>query len=204
MRAYLASLSDYNADHLLGVWIDLEGKDETEIQDEINALLRTSRYPNVTYTCAECNGRASYLVASCVSDERATCPHCDGKGEYASAEEWAIHDYDDFPDMGENPSLGEVVEMAERISDHGEAWLAYVEHVGSHYATEDDFNDKQAGEADTELEWVENYVEETGLLSAMPANLRNYFDHEAYLRDMKCGGEIGFVCYEGTVYAFWA
>jgi antirestriction protein len=42
-----------------------------------------------------------------------------------------------------------------------------------------------------------------GALSEMPENLRNYFDHEGYLRDLKMGGEIGFVLFEGAVYAFW-
>lgn len=194
MRAYFASLSDYNAGHLLGVWIDLEGKDESDMQDEINAMLRMSQHPNVRVSCPDCEHER----------DSQRCKPCNGYGTVPSAEEWSIHDYDDFPNMGENPSLSDLAEMAERIGDHGEAWLAYVEHVGTHYATEDDFNDKQAGSADSELEWVENFVDEMGVVSEMPENLRNYFNYEAYLRDMKYGGEVGFVSYEGTVYAFWA
>ncbi len=35
-----------------------------------------------------------------------------------------------------------------------------------------------------------------------PENLRSYFDAEAYLRDMKHGGEVTFEKLDGTVYSF--
>jgi antirestriction protein len=43
-RIYIASLSDYNAGILYGRWIDLEGKDEDDLQDEVNAILKESPY----------------------------------------------------------------------------------------------------------------------------------------------------------------
>ena len=46
LNIYVASLSDYNAGRLVGVWIDCEGKDEEDIQLEIKAMLATSREPN--------------------------------------------------------------------------------------------------------------------------------------------------------------
>lgn len=42
-RIYVASLSDYNAGRLHGVWIDLEGKDADEVWEEINNMLLTSK-----------------------------------------------------------------------------------------------------------------------------------------------------------------
>lgn len=44
-RIYVASLSDYNAGRLHGVWIDLEGKDSEDVWEEINAMLRASSEP---------------------------------------------------------------------------------------------------------------------------------------------------------------
>ena len=41
-RIYVASLSDYNAGRLHGVWIDCTGKDEAEIFTEINRMLSLS------------------------------------------------------------------------------------------------------------------------------------------------------------------
>lgn len=43
-RIYVASLSDYNAGNLHGVWIDVAGKDAEEIQEEVNAMLAESMY----------------------------------------------------------------------------------------------------------------------------------------------------------------
>jgi hypothetical protein len=37
----------------------------------------------------------------------------------------------------------------------------------------------------------------------MPENQRSYFNPVAYPRDLKMGGEIGFVLFDGAVYAFW-
>ena len=47
-------------------------------------------------------------------------------------EEWAIHDYDDFPTyFGEHPDLDKLVEFAELAEKHGEAWISYASHVSS-------------------------------------------------------------------------
>jgi antirestriction protein len=40
-RVYFASLSAYNNGILHGAWVDLEFKDEDQIQEEINAMLKT-------------------------------------------------------------------------------------------------------------------------------------------------------------------
>jgi len=194
MRVYFASLSDYNNGRLHGVWVDLEGLDETEIQDEINAMLRTSRYPNVVHKCSECNGGGT----SC-----GVCGVCGGKGEYHGAEEWAIHEYENMQDMGENPSLSDLVEYARLKDEHGDAWDAYVECVGKQYATEDDFQEKYAGEADSERDWVEQWIDDSGMLEGVSDSLTRYFDYDAYLRDMRMGGELSFERINGTVYAFW-
>jgi antirestriction protein len=55
-----------------------------------------------------------------------------------------------------------------------------------------------------EKDWIENHLEETGVLSEVPEKLQSYFDAEAYLRDMKHGGDVSFVCVAGSHYAFWA
>ncbi|MCI5091148.1 antirestriction protein ArdA [Phaeodactylibacter sp.] len=43
-QIYVASLSDYNAGILHGKWINVEGLNTDEIQEEINEILRTSPY----------------------------------------------------------------------------------------------------------------------------------------------------------------
>jgi len=198
-RIYVTSLSDYNAGLLLGEWIDLDGKDADDVSEEIATMLRRSKHPNVTVECPECLGDGVTTVPC----SNAACDSCKGTGEVPSAEEWSIHDYDDCPNMGENPSLDALLEQVRLIDEHGDAWTAYVECVGADYATESGFEEASAGSADSEQDWVDNFLDEMGTLDAIPENLRSYFDTERYLRDMKYGGDVSFEEVNGTVYAFW-
>ena len=68
----------------------------------------------------------------------------------------------------------------------------------------EDFQDKYAGEADSKREWAGNFIDDLGILKDVPENLRSYFDEEQYVRDMELNGDIDFVEFDGTVYAFWA
>ena len=204
-RIYVASLSDYNAGHLLGEWIDLDGKDTDDVQGEIAAMLRNSKHPNVTVDCPQCGG-AGWVFEE-PEDRPAVaqleCLTCKGACKLPSAEEWSIHDYDDCPDMGENPSLEELLEQVRLLDEHGDAWEAYVEWIGSTNATESHFEDCKAGEAISEEAWLDDYMESAGTLDEMPGHLRNYFDDAAYLRDMKLNGDVSFEHVNGTTYAFW-
>lgn len=203
LRIYVASLSDYNSGVMLGRWIDLDGKDVEDVREEIAAMLRDSRFPNVTVECPMCEGRKTRPVASCVSPDRAPCPECSGAGVVPSAEEWAVHDYDGIPSsFGEYPDLDELIAYAGMLDEHGDAWRAYVELMGGD-ATPEGFEDALAGEASSELAWIEQFLDEVGTLEEMPVGLRHYFNYEAYLRDLTLGGDVAFVEVGGTVYAFW-
>ena len=67
-----------------------------------------------------------------------------------------------------------------------EAKIAYVNWMGSWSG--DHFDDAYYGdfygESDPKLAFTENYVDEAGLLSEVPENLRYYFDYEAFARDL--------------------
>jgi antirestriction protein len=193
-RIYVASLSDYNAGLMHGVWIELDGKDADDVQGEVNAMLRTSKYPNVRVPCPDCEHER----------DSQRCKPCKGTGTVPSAEEWAIHDHE-VPgmDVGEWTPFADIVAHVEMVEEHGDAWIAYVDCVGTKYATAEGFEDAQAGSADTELEWCEQFLDDAGTLDAIPENLRSYFDTERYLRDMKLGGDVTFEEVDGTVYAFW-
>jgi antirestriction protein len=45
MRIYVASLADYNAGRLHGVWIDCDGKSGDDIQTEVSTMLAASKEP---------------------------------------------------------------------------------------------------------------------------------------------------------------
>lgn len=93
-RIYVASLSDYNAGRLHGVWIVLS--------DGIDACWRT------------------------IEAMLASSPE-------PGAEEWAIHDYEDFGPvrLHEFENLEMVTKLAQGIARHGEAYACWADHLGS-------------------------------------------------------------------------
>lgn len=219
MRMYAACLASYNNGCLHGEWLDLEDySDKEELLEAIaEKVLRTSPYPNVAVECPECAGSGSIrVVRSGATDiqvrrlglpqlvETRPCPCCGASGKVSSAEEWAAHDWDGegLSGFGEYPDLDKVLDHVRLVSEHGEAWLAYVEHVGEHYATEEGFEDARMGECESPEDWAEEFLTETGALESIPENLRSYFDFKAYARDAQMGGDVSFVLFNGTTYVF--
>jgi antirestriction protein len=190
MKIYVASLSDYNNGVLHGCWIDCEGKSGDDIQAEVSAMLRGSRYPNVTVPCPDCDGTGRNGSNTTDGTEGDDCATCSASGLVPSAEEWAIHAQEGFGSLvGESTPLDRVAGLAELIEEHGEAFIAYAENIGDD-ATGDGFQEAYQGEFDSLADWAEEFMESTGGLEAIPENLRYYFDYEAYGRDAQLGGDI--------------
>ena len=103
-------------------------------------------------------------------------------GEYC--EEWAIHDYDDMPNLGEYVSLQEVSDLAKAIAECGEAYEAYIDHVGSEFANLENFRELYCGEWESEKDFVmEHFPEE----NEIPAHLKMYIDYESIATDWFIG-----------------
>jgi antirestriction protein len=51
----------------------------------------------------------------------------------------------------------------------------------------DAFENAYMGRYDSEQDYAEQYIDDTGLLSDMPGHLLCYFDYEAFARDLFCG-----------------
>ena len=179
-RIYVACLASYNNGDLHGVWIDLEGKDKDAIYAEINAMLRESKYPNVEIGCPSCGGEHPVC-------ERLDCGKCQGKGVVPSAEEWAIHDYEGFTHLDENPDLETVIREVQMQEKHGEAWKAYVNWIGEEYATEDGFEEAYCGECTSPADYAEQYYAEMGVLKDVPESLKYHIDWESVAREMSMG-----------------
>jgi antirestriction protein len=102
------------------------------------------------------------------------------------AEEWAIHDYDDMPNLGEWPDLDTVAQVARGIAEHGDAYRAWSAYDPQYHNDPDQFEDEYQGEYDTEEDFAEETVsemyteEELGPLGA-------YIDYEKYARDLFVG-----------------
>lgn len=101
-----------------------------------------------------------------------------------ACEEWAIHTYEGFKGItiGEYESIDRVVELAQKLKEHGEAFAAYLDH----YNVEDinDFEDRYHGSYDNEQAFIEEHyselidkVEQSGLDPM-------YIDFEVWTRDL--------------------
>ena len=84
--------------------------------------------------------------------------------------------------------LGSYVELRDAINqldfDRG-AVAAFIGWYGSWDA--DAFESAYMGQYDSEQDYAEQYIDDTGMLSKMPESLQCYFDYEAFARDLFIG-----------------
>ena len=105
------------------------------------------------------------------------------------AEEWAIHDYEGFGDfhLHEYESLDVVARLGAGIAEHGEAFAAYANLVGTEPGMLEDFEDRYLGTWDSLEEYAENLLDDLGVDTEAigPDWLQPYlrFDLEAFVRD---------------------
>jgi len=104
----------------------------------------------------------------------------------ANAEEWAIHDYDEFPNLGEYPGLDNIIKVQEAIDEHGiyvvraflDNWLVEdLDHIDdAYYGEYDNFSEFASQLANDTIEGLnENHTDST---------LARYFDWQAWERDL--------------------
>lgn len=149
-RIYVASLADYNAGNLHGLWIDLDpGMTHDDVQDQIDMMLHT-------------NGQSI-------------------------AEEWAIHDYENFDGIkiDEYETIDRIVALAEAINEHGPAFAAFSAYTGS--SDVDEFTEAYEGEYEHEEDFAYMIVDSLGLFDDCNETVQNYFDYEAFARDLFMG-----------------
>lgn len=103
-----------------------------------------------------------------------------------NAEEWAIHDYDNFIDLGEYPSIKEISSYAYAIEGHG---YEVVKGFKEMYPSEDIelLDDKQYHTGYSNFQdYADNYADEVVLAEYdSDSNIVNYFDYEKFSRDLK-------------------
>ncbi|CDN47584.1 antirestriction protein ArdA [Neorhizobium galegae] len=191
MRLYVACLASYNNGVLHGRWIDASS-DVDEMQEEIAAMLRESRFPNVSVKCPHCEGtgKVTFHNSETGAIREDTCFECAGAGKVASAEEWAIHDSEGLPRcFGEYPGLEKIaafVELAEEF-DHldAEDVATIVDHFGGLEYAETEMRDHFAGVYDSFRSYADEIADEA-LAGLDPESIAvRYFDYESYARDLK-------------------
>jgi len=118
--------------------------------------------------------------------------------------EFMFQDFEGFPRSlySESSVDDRLWAWLELDEDDRELLQVYQDEVNSD-ADIDEARDNFAGKYDSERDWAESFLEDTGGLEQIPENLRNYFDFEAYARDARLGGDVSFVRHDGDLWVFW-
>ena len=113
-------------------------------------------------------------------------------------EEYAIHDYNNIPtSLGEWPDLDTVAEIAHAISEHGyELIEGFVDYFGANQLGE--FEDLYNGTFSDEEDFARDLVDSCYNLEKTMGNLANYFDYEAFARDLFMGDYVSIDVPEGV------
>lgn len=102
------------------------------------------------------------------------------------AEEWAIHDYENFAGISINEYTGfdRVSYLGTCISEHGEPFSLYANYVGLEYATKEDFLEAYVGEYSSQEEYAEELFDDC---YQIPDFIQSYIDWIRVARDLFCG-----------------
>jgi antirestriction protein len=116
------------------------------------------------------------------------------------AEEWAVHDYSDFPNLGEYPQVSELVKVAKLIEEHGAAFSAALDYAGGNveHATEMAENCFR-GCFDRLRDFAESQLEEHEAYDKL-GDLACYIDLDHYAHSLEC--EYNCLEHGGSIYVF--
>ncbi|MBS4534085.1 antirestriction protein ArdA [Clostridium sp. D2Q-14] len=107
--------------------------------------------------------------------------------------EFAIHDYELPFEIGEYMSISELNRLWEIVSELPEELQAELSALQSHFGSIEELSEHQDdiiihSDCDDMSDVARYYIEETGALGEVPANLKNYIDYESYGRDLEIEG----------------
>jgi antirestriction protein len=157
-RVYVACLAAYNNGCLHGQWIDAN-QPVDDIWSEVQEMLAAS--PE-NATCQWCGA----VMVSTDGPVRWDKPCTHGEHFPASAEEWAIHDYEGFGalQLSEWESFERVSAIAAGVENHGDAFTAWLSYDSSRDPSDlDAFDDAYRGEWDSLRDYAEDFADSTGL-----------------------------------------
>lgn len=126
------------------------------------------------------------------------------------AEEWAIHDCDDFAGLrlAEDNNLATISRLAAGLAEHGSAFGAFASWYGLESADSDSFEQHYRGQWDSAEAYADDLLRDLGaeeIVEAIPAWVRPYLqlDLAGFARDLSLNGDL-YVSQvaEGGVYVF--
>jgi antirestriction protein len=166
-KIWVGSLSDYNAGTLLGKWIDADQEVE-EIQEEINAMLATSKeavaeewgiFDTDNFEGIKIDQYESLFKVAAIGELLTEFP------------------YGVVGAVLSNGSANCALDQMDNKDDFVGAFKAYMDaaYLGS-FASWEDFGADE--------------LENTGELANLPEHLEYYFDYAAYARDRRLNGDV--------------
>lgn len=113
------------------------------------------------------------------------------------AEEWAIHDYEQFGGwkVDEYDSIESISRIAKAIRQHGRAFASWLSIFDRPPEDFDSFHEAYLGHYDSIEDYVEQMADDLGYtkeLDKLPEHLRHYvrIDFASIARDMELSGEV--------------
>jgi len=92
-------------------------------------------------------------------------------------DEWAIHDYDGVPNLGEHPDIPYLIKVMQAIEEHGEPFLEWFNLDPYNKSHHDDlseaFQEAYYGEWDSPKAFAEDHAEDMGYLPSDDAKNPN-------------------------------
>jgi antirestriction protein len=125
------------------------------------------------------------------------------------AEEWAIHDYENFDGLrlSEFADIATVAEAARLIVEHGPVFGHLMSNFGGLSGLEEAqqfMQDGYHGAFDRIEEYVEEFLDDCygDALAQLPDFIRYHIDYEGIARDLEYGGDIFTIECAGRVHVF--
>jgi antirestriction protein len=179
---WIGCLASYNNGRLVGEWCDVS-TDSDENAAEIARVLKDSPVAG-----AEEAFIADYEGPKALVRLLGEYPGAEALAQAATIEEAIAERY---PDSADADAVLDVMLDGLRISE-----LADLE-------VEDWLSDRVAGEGDTLADWVASFLDDIGFFRDKPKEMEQYFDFEAYGRDLLLGGDVSTANVNGRVLVFW-
>ncbi len=125
------------------------------------------------------------------------------------AEEWAIHDYEGFGDLGlsQYEDIDSVAEAASLITEHGPVFASLLGYLGGTSSLDEArryMEDGYRGEFDSLTDYAQELVEDcySDALEALPDFIRYHIDFEGIANDMELSGDVFTFQIHGRVHVF--
>jgi antirestriction protein len=127
------------------------------------------------------------------------------------AEEWAIHDYENFGGLGlsESEDIDRIAEVALLITEHGPVFASLLGYLGGTSSVDEArryMEEGYRGAFDSLADYARELLEECygDVLKGLPDFIQYHIDYEGIARDMDLNGDVfSFQC-EGKTHVFEA